>query len=78
MKVYIYKITNLINNKIYIGQTINIEERWRHHREIPYRKNSKEKNRQLYRAIKKYGLDNFKFEVIDEIEDLEIANEKEM
>lgn len=78
MKVYIYKITNLINNKIYIGQTINIEERWRHHREIPYRKNSKERNRPLYRAIKKYGLDNFKFEIIDEVGNLEIANEKEI
>lgn len=48
----IYKITNKINGKCYIGQSKNIEERWRHHR------TSKLKY-PLYLAFQKYGLENF-------------------
>lgn len=74
----IYKITNLVNNKIYIGQTVNYEERVRHHKQIAFRDNSKEKNRPLYKAIRKYGLDNFKFEIIDEANDVDELNTKEI
>ena len=68
----IYCITNLINNKKYIGQSINIENRWRKHKRNAFNQNRKECNRPLYKAIRKYGLDNFKFEIIEEckIEDL--------
>lgn len=62
----IYKITNKVNNKIYIGQSINIAERWREHR---YRYNRVEEtsyNYPLYRAFRKYTLDNFSFEIIEE------------
>jgi group I intron endonuclease len=56
----IYKITNKINNKIYIGQTINIlKKRWRQHCST----NSGCKN--LHNAIRKYGSDNFVIEEID-------------
>jgi group I intron endonuclease len=56
---YIYKITNKIDSKIYIGQTKNdLEERWKQHR----RKNSN--CRYISYAFKKYGIDNFKFELI--------------
>ena len=56
---YIYKITNIINNKMYIGQTINsLEDRWRKH----LSKNSH--CRYLSLAIKKYGVNNFKFELV--------------
>lgn len=65
MKYVIYKITNLINNKIYIGQTTNVKERFRHHKQAPFRKGSRDYNKPLYRAIRKYGLDNFSFEIID-------------
>lgn len=69
----IYKITNKINNHCYIGQSKNIEERWKHHRNFPL-KNSKYP---LYLAFVKYGIDNFSFEVleecsIDELDDKEI------
>lgn len=74
----IYKITNLVNNKIYIGQTVNYEERIRHHKQVAFRDNSKEKNRPLYKAIRKYGLDNFKFEIIDEANDVDELNSKEI
>lgn len=61
----IYKITNKINGKIYIGQSVNITKRWNTHKRrafIP----SKEYDKYLYRAFRKYGLENFSFEVEEE------------
>lgn len=68
----IYKITNLINNKQYIGQTIKTkEQRWREHispsSRCTYIKN----------AIQKYGKENFIIEQIDSAESLSELNEKE-
>ena len=57
----IYKIQNLINNKVYIGQSKNINSRWRQHR---YLANIDDGH--LYRAMRKYGIDNFSFSVIEE------------
>lgn len=62
----IYKITNLINNKIYIGQSINIEKRWEEHRRSVNYINNHTYNYPLYRAIRRYGLNNFTFEIIEE------------
>lgn len=56
----IYQITNQINGKIYIGQSIDIERRWNQHR---YGKGSII----LKNAINKYGINNFKFEILEEI-----------
>ncbi len=67
----IYKITNKVNGKIYIGQSINIEQRW-----IDHKKRSKRYKTPLYEEIRKYGLDNFIFEVIEECS-LELLNDKE-
>lgn len=61
----IYKITNQINNKVYIGQSLNIEKRWSDHRTRPFRE-CIDYDKPLYRAIRKYGLDNFLFEVLEE------------
>lgn len=71
LKKYIYKITNTINNKIYIGQTNDIKRRFREHKNLMY---GKVGNKHLYSAIKKYGLDSFIFEIIEETEDY---NERE-
>lgn len=68
----IYKITNKINHKVYIGQSQNIFKRWDEHR---YSRNCDE--RPLYRAFRKYGLENFIFEII-EICAIEELNEKEI
>lgn len=71
----IYKITNLINGKVYIGQTISsIKHRWNSH------KNSWHSNKRccaLYNAFDKYGIDNF---IIEEIEACEVnqLNEREI
>lgn len=61
---YIYKITNKINNKIYIGFTSKtLEERFKEHVHKS-NKNSKEKT-YFHKAIKKYGKENFIIEVVD-------------
>ena len=67
--VYIYKITNLINNKIYIGLTTRtVEMRWKEHiRGTQYIDN----------AIKEFGKDNFTIETIEECED-DIADDREI
>jgi group I intron endonuclease len=57
----IYQVTNKVNNKIYIGQSIDIERRWNQHR---YGKGSLI----LRNAIKKYGIDNFEFLILEEVE----------
>ena len=74
----IYKITNLINGKIYIGQTrVTEPQRWQQH--IWYANNAPEKDSvALCRAIKKYGKDNFKREILEEINDNEKLNEREI
>ena len=72
---YIYKITNKINNKCYIGKTLKtIEERWKEHCKA-YLRRSKEK-RPLYSAMKKYGIENFKVEEIEQCSE-NIVNERE-
>lgn len=58
---YLYKITNQLNNKIYIGQTINPEYRWKQH--CAYGKQEKSPQ-YIHRAMAKYGIDNFIFEVL--------------
>ena len=73
----IYKITNLVNNKNYIGQTINsIDKRFKKHLS---QVNCKNICSALYSAINKYGKDNFMVESIivgnytkDELNDLEM------
>lgn len=75
--VGIYKITNMVNGHSYIGQSNNIEQRWYNHKVAAY--NSKDKGYEypLYRAIRKYGLENFSFEVIEECPQ-SLLNKKEI
>ena len=72
----IYKITNKVNGKCYIGQSTHIEKRWTKHRNTATNPKYHEYNYPLYRAMRKYGLQNFSFEVLEEcsVKDL---NEKE-
>lgn len=70
----IYGIKNKINNKIYIGQSSKIEERWtRHKTELNKNKHA---NGPLLRSYKKYGKENFEFLVLEECSKEEL-NEKE-
>ena len=62
----IYKITNLINNNSYIGQSVDIIKRWRSHFEKALVSTTNVYNYPLSRAIRKYGKDNFSCEVLEE------------
>lgn len=55
----IYKITNLINKKIYIGQSIHIERRWQEHCQPSSRS-------LIGKAIQKYGKEHFTFQILEE------------
>ena len=75
--VGIYKITNKINGKSYIGQSNNIIRRISEHKSESYRQH--EINKVLQKAIKKDGIQNFDFDVIekcyvDELDDREILD----
>ena len=67
MRGFIYKITNTINGKYYIGQTIqNVKERFYQH--CATKCSKAVSNMAIHRAIKKYGKSNFTVEVIEEVE----------
>lgn len=69
----IYKWTNLINKKVYIGQSVNITARKAEHIKLSRNKNY---TTNIAKALRKYGIENFEFEIIEEclIEEL---NQKE-
>lgn len=60
----VYKITNKINNKCYIGSSIRVEKRWKQHINCSNNPNSPQYNYPLYNAFRKYGIDNFSFEIL--------------
>lgn len=72
----IYKIENLVNHKKYIGQSNNIERRWKNERSVAFNEHAHEYDYPLSRAFRKYGLENFSFEVIEECHQ-ENLNERE-
>ena len=63
----IYRITNLINGKIYIGQSKDI---WRRYKDHFAHKYSKDDKSYIHNAISHYGRENFSFEIIKETYDL--------
>ena len=73
-KTGIYKITNLINGMSYIGQSVNIADRFKAHIKAGLGIDSS--NNKLYTAMKKDRVENFMFEIIEEC-DRTLLNEKE-
>ena len=75
VKTGIYKITNLKNGMCYVGQAVNIADRWRQHikrgigAEVPTRN-------KLYPAMLSIGVENFSFEIVEECE-RGLLNERE-
>lgn len=67
----IYKIRNKINDKFYIGSSINIEKRWNVHRTL------KGNSKVLTAAFKKYGFDNFEFTIVEVIKDRDTLIQRE-
>lgn len=66
IKCGIYKITNTITKKIYIGQSIDIYRRWWEHKARYQNQDNNCYDKPLYRSMRKYGIDNFCFEIIEE------------
>lgn len=66
---YIYRITNKINGKSYIGQTTKTPEIRFHQHFLK----SKKSNTLLSKAIRKYGIENFELEILEKIEDEKIS-----
>lgn len=70
---YIYKITNQTNGKVYVGKTLtSIETRWKEH--IRDAKKEELSHRPLYSAIRKYGVENF---IIEQLEECTVENVNE-
>ena len=66
MNGFIYKISNSINDKVYIGKTLSsIEKRFQEHKKDSGR--DTENIRPLYRAMNKYGCDCFSIELVEEV-----------
>ena len=63
----IYKYTNKINGKKYIGQSIDIKQRQYAHKSSAFNEKANDYNSQFHQAIRKYGLENFDFEILAEI-----------
>lgn len=64
MSIGIYKIENILNNKVYIGQSVDIEKRWSVHKaEL---KNNYHHNTHLQSAWNKYGEESFEFSIVEE------------
>lgn len=77
---YIYKFTNKINGHCYIGQTNNLQKRYNGHKSESFNPKVSGYWLPLHCAIRKYGIDNFTYEVIEEIADGEsqdFINERE-
>lgn len=74
----IYKITNKINNKVYIGMTTkDIEVRWKQHLKVSKSKNDKN-HRLIHKAILKYGVKNFTFDKLYETDVINLEHLKEL
>ena len=83
MEGFIYKITNQVNKRVYVGQTKQpIQRRFREHKQSA--KNNKKKGYKLYNAMDKYGVDKFSIKVIETVQASTVSelksllNEREM
>lgn len=67
---FIYKISNNFDNKLYIGLTTKkvAKERWYQHRYLARHLSASDKS-YLHRSMNEHGIDNFTFEIIEEVED---------
>ena len=73
MSIGIYKITNKVNGKSYIGQSVNIERRWTNHTSVSKNENNKKYMYPLSQAFRKYGMNNFSFEILEICEENDLT-----
>ena len=75
MNIGIYIIRNTINNKVYVGQSKRLKQRYYDH--IISIKKGKHHNDILQKSFNKYGFDNFEYNIIEEVLDENMLNERE-
>jgi group I intron endonuclease len=73
----VYLITNIANNKVYIGISKDVEKRWKKHLQISNNTKSKH-NYAIHKAIKKYGQENFSLIILKSLETLNEAKLSEI
>lgn len=73
MRYFIYVIDNTINDKLYVGITNNPAARWRGHR-----KDSLTSMRLLYKAMRKYGVENFEMVLLETVKTKDEAKAREI
>lgn len=71
----IYRISCICNNKVYIGSSVDIDQRWRDHKTAL--RNNRHYNKYLQRAWSKYGESNFEFSIVEELLSDELLLERE-
>ena len=71
----IYLITNKVNGNRYIGMSNNIKRRFMEHKSP---KNVTNKTTVLSKSFRKYGVDNFIFEILEKVDDINLLPEKEI
>lgn len=74
--MYLYLITNLKNNKKYVGITSNYNDRMSYHKTRAFQPAHKEYEKPLYRAFRKHGTESFKFEILQK--DLSVEEAKSL
>ena len=73
--MHIYKITNTVNGKIYIGQTIQKDPKMRWYAHCDYARKGRKSH--LYDSMRKHGVDKFCWEIIDQANTIDALNLKE-
>ena len=73
----IYKITNIKENKSYIGQSVNVFARWGSEGRNAFSPISDEYNSLLSQAIREYGIDNFEVEVLEECDEKDLLTREQ-
>lgn len=74
----IYKITNQINGKIYVGKSVHIEQRFTEHKrdsQVPQEQwevNYRHVKTPFHTAVRKYGIENFNLEILEECEEQQL------
>ena len=75
-KTGIYKITNTLNQKVYIGQAVNIAERWKQHIKRALGAEPLTQNK-LYPAMAEDGVWNFTFEIVEVCEKAQLSEREQ-
>jgi group I intron endonuclease len=71
----IYKITNIVNDKCYIGSSVSVFKRLNAHKGLL--KNNKHFNKHLQSSFNKYGIEQFTFDILEEVLDINFINDRE-